>query len=209
VAAVYRAAALRQGVDVDLNEISARFRRAFGQDETDEAAGSHETSESNEVRRWRRLVGQVLPDVPDLDRAFAELWEHFGNAGAWRFFGDVEQTVSAIAALGRPMAVASNFDSRLRSVLRGFGAMSGHLGTLVVSSEVGWRKPHPSFYAAVSRGIGLAPDATLYVTDDPEHDLPGARRAGFRAVFIDRKAKRPEGIECVLDLHALVPLEST
>lgn len=206
VATVYRAAALRQGVDIDLDEVATRFRRAFVQDEAREAAGLLATSELTEVCRWLRIVREVLPDLPDRDRAFAELWTHFGTSAGWRLFDDVGPTVLSLAWLECPMAVASNFDSRLRTVLNGFEAISGPLSTLVVSSEVRWRKPHSSFYAAVGTQLGVAPAQILYVTDDPEHDLPGAQRAGFRAVLIDRKGMRPAGIECVPDLHALVPL---
>lgn len=204
VAVAYRAAALTQGVAIDLAEVKSRFRRAFLQEEREDAAGLLETDEPRELLRWRRIVGQVLHEVPDPDRAFHDLWEHFGQSLAWRWFDDVLPSVSALAALGLPIAVASNFDGRLRRVIGGLGTIPSLVDALVVSSEVGYRKPHPAFFAAVSRRLGLAPERILYVGDDVENDLLGSERAGFRAVLIDRKGNCTEGIAHVPDLHAVV-----
>lgn len=206
VADVYRAAALRQGVAIELSDVTSRFRRAFLDDENTEARGSLETDEQNELRRWRRIVGTVLPELSDLDRAFTELWEHFGRSDAWRYFDDVVPSITALAPFCVPMAIASNFDGRLRNVIGGSDGISDLLCAVVISSEVGYRKPHPAFYDAVCNRLGLAPRQILYVGDDVENDLRGSQRAGFRAVLIDRKPKPARGIVHVADLHAVVAM---
>src|SRR3954452_5571384 len=78
VAQVYAGAARRQGVDLDPAAVRARFQQSFHDDETNEAPGSLVTDEATESRRWRRMVANVLPGLPDPDRAFRELWEYFG-----------------------------------------------------------------------------------------------------------------------------------
>ena len=89
VADVYTAAALRQGVVLDRDEVKARFGRHFRDDEADERRGPLATDEPTERRRWRRIVADVLPELPDPDEAFGELWDHFGRPTAWRPFPDV------------------------------------------------------------------------------------------------------------------------
>ena len=84
VARAYAAAALRQGLVVDVAEVKRRFGRHFRNDEVDEQLGPMATDEAIEHRRWRRIVANVLPDLPDLDRGFEELWDHFGRPEAWR-----------------------------------------------------------------------------------------------------------------------------
>ena len=37
------------------------------------------TDEATERRRWRMIVTGVLPEVAEPDRAFDELWDHFGR----------------------------------------------------------------------------------------------------------------------------------
>src|SRR4051794_14224526 len=77
VADVYTAAAARQGVVLDRDEVKGRFHRFFRHDELDEARGPLATDESIERRRWERIVSDVLAEVPDPARAFEELWDHF------------------------------------------------------------------------------------------------------------------------------------
>jgi putative hydrolase of the HAD superfamily len=79
--------------------------------------------------------------------------------------------------------MASNYDARLRSVAAGLPELRP-LRHLVISSEVGWRKPAPEFFAALCERTGLAPGAILFVGDDPANDYDGATAAGLRAVLV-------------------------
>src|SRR4051812_29354100 len=79
VSEAYARAARRQGVAIELAEVKRRFREQFATDEIDEQRGPLATDEPTEHRRWRRIVARCLPEVPDGDLAFAELWDHFGD----------------------------------------------------------------------------------------------------------------------------------
>src|SRR4051794_7728723 len=116
VAEVYTEAARRQGVHLEHALVKSRFHRYFRNDEVDEMRGPLATDEASEFRRWRRIVTNVLPEVPDLNRAFAELWEHFGRPKAWRCFPDVSPALELLSAREVPIRIASNFDARLRGV---------------------------------------------------------------------------------------------
>jgi putative hydrolase of the HAD superfamily len=202
VAVVYAEAARRQGLDLDAADIKRRFERSFRADEIDEQRGPLATDEAAEHRRWRRIVADVLPDLPNPERGFAELWDHFGRATAWRTFDDVRPLVEALRRAGRRFVIASNFDGRLRAVVRGLPDLAG--AELVISSQVGLRKPHPDFYRAACDRLGLPPERVLCVGDDMENDVLGARRAGLRAIVLDRKGRRPHDVSSLADLDALV-----
>jgi putative hydrolase of the HAD superfamily len=200
VAEAYAAEARRQGVELDVSLVKRRFRKHIGDDEVDEIRGPMATDEAAESRRWRRIVAGCLPEVPDPERAFAELWEHFGRASSWRAFPDAGPALSRLADGGLPVRVASNFDGRLRGVLRGLPELARWSEAVVISSEVGRRKPHPEFYRAACGSLGLPPSAVLSVGDDPENDVEGARRAGLRSLLLDRGG-RVEGHEpCIRSL---------
>ena len=203
VAETYAAAAARQGIAVDVAEVKQRFRLHFRNDEVDEQIGPMATDERIERRRWRRIVANVLPDLPDLDRGFDELWEHFANPAAWRCFPDVGPTLASFRDAGFPALVASNFDGRLRKVAAGLPELAGFVETLMISSEVGVRKPHPAFYRAACHGLGLPPERVLCVGDDLENDVRGAERAGLRAILVDRDGLQPVGLDAVSDLLGL------
>jgi putative hydrolase of the HAD superfamily len=204
VAEVYQRAALRQGVVLDAKALKSRFARNFRNDEVDEARGPMETDETIEFRRWRRIVSSVLPEVADPDAAFSELWEHFARPDAWFCFPDVGPALFNLRAAGVRIVIGSNFDARLRGVVAGLPEIAEWRDSLVISSEVGYRKPHPKFYEAACFRLGLAPDRVLCVGDDPENDAFGPLRAGCRGVFLDRNgASCPRGIARSPDLLSL------
>jgi putative hydrolase of the HAD superfamily len=186
VADVYAEAAQRQGVAIAREEVRGRFHQAFRRDEDDESRGPLETDEATEHRRWRRIVADVLPEVPDPERAFRELWEHFGDPRAWQCFPDVGPAIAAFRKSGLIVRIASNFDARLHGVIRGLPELAD-TGVPIISSEVGYRKPHPEFYRAVCTCLERSPGRILSVGDDVENDVRGACQAGLRGVWIDRK----------------------
>jgi putative hydrolase of the HAD superfamily len=189
VAEVYAAAARRQGVELEPGLVRSRFYRSFQSDEVDEVRGPLATDELNELRRWRRIVAGALPELPDPERAFAELWEHFSRPGSWTLFPDVAPALEAIGAAGLPVRIGSNFDARLRSVVAGLPELAQVVGPLIISSEVGYRKPHPAFFEAVRASFGLPAERIVCIGDDLDNDVRGALGSGLRGVLLDRKGK--------------------
>ena len=57
---------------------------------------------------------------------------------------------------------------------------------VIISAEVGWRKPAAEFFAAVCRNLGLPGDQILVVGDDLVNDVQGAQTAGLRAIWFNR-----------------------
>jgi putative hydrolase of the HAD superfamily len=204
VADAYKEAARRQGIELGRDEVRARFNHHFPSDEVRGDRGRHSTDEATEIERWRRIVALVLPELPNPQRAFDELWEHFGEPASWRCFPDVEPALRAFQEAGIAVCVGSNFDGRLRRVVYGLPEVRELADCLVISSEVGFRKPHPAFYEAACRHLELAPQRVLFVGDDREHDVHGAMRAGLSALLLDRGGERPHDLPHVSDLTALV-----
>jgi putative hydrolase of the HAD superfamily len=169
-------------------EIRPRFLEAFAREEALDYANDLRTSETREIDRWRRIVGEVLDDVSDPQGCFRELFEHFSLPEAWRCDPDAAATIQTLARQGYVLAMASNYDHRLRSVVAGFEVLSA-LRHLIISSEVGWRKPAPQFFLAVCQALALVPEKILYVGDDRINDFEGARAAGLRSVLFDPRGK--------------------
>jgi putative hydrolase of the HAD superfamily len=187
-AEVYALIGSRWGSRLPVDVIAARFRSAFArEDQVDRDAGWR-TSEAREFERWRRIVGAVLDDVTDPEGCFQEMREHFARPEAWRCEPGVETVFAALAARGLVVGVASNFDGRLRRVLAGLPPLRS-LWRLVISSEMGWRKPAPEFFSGLCRVTGLAGDEILMVGDDPVNDAAGAEGAGLRMLLLDRRCQ--------------------
>jgi putative hydrolase of the HAD superfamily len=183
-AVVYAAVGSRCGSRLDEATIGARFRDAFRrQEEADYSAGLR-TDEAREVARWQAIVREVLDDVMDSERCFLELYAHFAKADAWRCEPETAEVLAALASRGHVLGIASNFDHRLRGLVESTPALRP-VRYLVISSEVGWRKPAPEFFAEMCGQAGSPPDQVLYVGDDRVNDYEGARTAGMRALLFD------------------------
>lgn len=164
--AVYAAVGRRSGSRLDEAAIAARFRAAFRrQEEADRTAGLR-TDEAREVARWRAIVREVLDDVLDTERCFQELYAHFAKADAWRCEPETAEVLAALASRGHVLGIASNFDHRLRGLVENLPAFRS-VRYLVISSEIGWRKPAPEFFAEMCRQAGAPREQVLYVGDDP------------------------------------------
>ena len=56
-------------------------------------------------------------------------------------------------------------------------------GTILISGELGFRKPHPSVFLKLVEYLGVEASQILYVGDDPEPDIKGARAVGLQPVW--------------------------
>jgi putative hydrolase of the HAD superfamily len=204
VAEAYTAAAYRQGVVLEPEQVRSRFQIHFQSDAVHAEQGVLSTDEATERRRWRRIVAGVLPEITDPDRAFEELWDHFGRPESWRCYPDSVPALNALTKMGLSVCVGSNFDCRLRGVVRGLPELASWVDSLVISSEVGFRKPHPSFFQAACARLGLPPEQVLCVGDDLENDVRGAIRAGLTSLLLERSSLRPSDLPHVPNLTALI-----
>ncbi len=195
-AAVYADVGRRFGSRLPPAEVRVRFAQAFaGQELLDREAGLR-TSEERELQRWRTIVAQTLYDVRDREGCFQELYEHFAQPKAWRCDPDASRVLGYLHRFEYRPSLASNFDQRLHAIRAGLPELRD-IDQLIVSSEVGWRKPAPEFFAAVARTLTLPPEEIMLVGDDRVNDYDGARQAGMQAVLLDPRDKHPDLRESV------------
>lgn len=182
-AEVYAEIGRRHGSRLSVDVVRTRFAAAFAREEALDRAGRLQTSEDRERLRWQNIVVQVLDDVTDAAACFHELYEHFARPNAWHVDPNAALVMKKLKRRGYILGLASNYDHRLRAVVAGLPALAD-LQHLVISSEVGWRKPAPEFFAALCREVSLPPGSVLYVGDDPINDYQGARDFGMAALIV-------------------------
>jgi putative hydrolase of the HAD superfamily len=198
---VYAEVATRHGVkNVSAELLEARFREVWPR-----RLHLTETREG-----WEQLVDEAfqgLTEIPPSRTFFSELYEQFARAEAWRIYDDALPALEGLAADGVRLAVISNWDDRLRELLRRL-RLDAYFETIVVSCEVGCPKPAPGIFARAAEELGLPPAAILHVGDHAEMDLAGARAAGFRALRILRDAPEPgaDHLQSMLELPEKVRL---
>jgi putative hydrolase of the HAD superfamily len=199
-AEVYADVGRRHGSRLSLDVIQRRFRDAFQAEEAFDQRDELRTDEEREVRRWRHIVAAVLDDVADGEDVFRELFDHFSRASAWRCAPDAGPVLAELARRGYRLGLASNYDRRLRSVTAGLPELRP-LEHLVISSEVGWRKPARGFFEEAVRQAGVTAGQVLFVGDDPVNDGEGARAAGLQVLLLDPCGPRES---CIVRLGDLI-----
>jgi len=110
-------------------------------------------------------------------------------AAAWeehvRIDPDAPEVLAALQK-GKSLALVSNFDHprHLRKMVA-FHGLSPLFRSIVISAEVGVKKPNPSIFRRALEETGLSPTEVAYV-GDTEGDVIGAAAAGIRPVLIKR-----------------------
>lgn len=105
---------------------------------------------------------------------------------------DAAEALDALARAGVRLAVVSNWDCGLVDVLERLG-VAGLFDAVSVSAVVGAAKPDPAIFHHALRRLGVPAARALHCGDRPEYDCAGARRAGIRAVLVDREGVLPHG----------------
>jgi FMN phosphatase YigB (HAD superfamily) len=92
-------------------------------------------------------------------------------------------------AADRDVAILSNWP--LAATIDRYVETAGwapFLRAIVVSQRVGVIKPHPGIFAEARRQLGDVPEnAILHVGDDWAADVIGARQAGWRVAYVNRR----------------------
>jgi putative hydrolase of the HAD superfamily len=153
---------------------------------------------------WEQVVDEVFDGLvgsPPSCTFFDEIYRRFTEADVWRIYDDVLPALDQVAARGLRLAVISNWDERLRAVLRALD-LDARFETIVVSCEIGYAKPHPAIFAEATARLGLPAHRVLHIGDNAEADLRGAREAGLNALQIVRTAVEPgpDHLQSLLEL---------
>lgn len=118
---------------------------------------------------------------------FDVLFEHYAKPEAWVVDADAAETFAGLRERGLVLGLASNYDSRLDKVVEGHKELRSLRPNIVVSSQVGHRKPGRSFFAAAMEAVGLPAGEIAFVGDDVANDYEGATAAGLAAILLDPK----------------------
>lgn len=182
---VYAEIGRRYGSERTAAEIDAEFQIVYTELTTDDRA----TSEQKEREFWFATVSRLLPEVDDLDACFAELFDHFAKADSWKLFSDVGRSFAKLREHNFRIALASNFDARLRPIAEQLSPLSD-VDAVIVSTEVGWKKPSRQFWHAALEQTGANPRLSVTVGDSYNEDVKVPRQLGFKGFWLQRSEER-------------------
>jgi putative hydrolase of the HAD superfamily len=190
VGETYARLARERGAILSPQELSAGFLEVFPDMPPMAFPGLDETARLRAERDWwRTLVGRVVQragGVPEFDKYFDALFDHYASGAAWRAYPEAHQALRSARARGLRVGVISNFDSRLPPILRELGFES-LVDTVAYSSRCGAAKPDARIFRQALEALGATPETALHVGDSLDADYHGALAAGMTAVHLQRK----------------------
>ena len=120
--------------------------------------------------KWSRLVLPQDPDVPPLLRD--------------------------LNAAGVPWGIVTNGPSSGQHMTIRSRGLEGLTGCVIVSEEVGYRKPAPEVFRSALDCLGLPPGRdVLFVGDDVAADMVGAKGVGLSTAWVTNGQSWPDGVE--------------
>jgi putative hydrolase of the HAD superfamily len=204
---VYAKVAGDHGVTVDAEVVEKAFHQHW---HSRNGLSTLAALSSEKIERdwWYALVRDVfgnLGEFDDFDSFFQELYDLFARAECWRLFDDTIPTLEKIRGMGYRMAIISNWDHRLFSIVEQLG-LAGFFEQVTASSVVGVAKPGKRIFEAALKAMNALPEESLHIGDSLEDDYHGASRAGLQAVLLNRHKKAYNDVVAVYTLGDLIPL---
>jgi putative hydrolase of the HAD superfamily len=183
-----------RGLDVGLDALTSALRKADR--DFDEAFA--EIQGMDERPFWKaydeaviRTLGiDVEPDavVADLSASFGRI---IPDEGVWADYPDSKPMLDDLSKRDMKVGLISNATDLARRVLRRLD-LDRYFDPIIISSEIGHRKPEREIFAKAVRDAGVAPSRALYIGDKLAVDVKGASGAGMNAVLIDRESVFPD-----------------
>ena len=85
------------------------------------------------------------------------------------------------------IGLVSNFaySPALKKTLERF-SIAKYFDALIISSEVGWRKPSPKIFKKALQALGVKASETVFIGDSPHHDIEGAKNNGMKTILVEK-----------------------
>ena len=87
--------------------------------------------------------------------------------------------------------------------------LAAYFDTIVVSGEVGWKKPANQIFATALSNLSIEPKDAVYVGDEYEADMVGAKNAGMHTVYLSCEPDARDTIDVTIRLLTELPLALT
>ena len=110
-------------------------------------------------------------------------------------YDDAPPAMDDLKDRGLKLGLISNVEHDINPIMEQLG-LPQWLDIVVTSQETGFNKPHPEIFKAALKQAGVKPAEAIYVGDQYQVDVVGARGAGLKGVLIDRLDYNKEVTDC-------------
>ena len=143
----------------------------------------------------------VQENLEELADAITDEW--WDNSDV-ELYPDVKETLKTLNEMGLKLGIVTNgFRADLEEILSRT-SLTGRFDVTVGVDDVGKPKPNKEIFFYALEKLGVTPQETLFVGDNPKADYEGAENAGLKPLLIDRDNKVSGKIRKIRDLSELM-----
>ncbi len=143
-------------------------------------------------RRFEALV-ERLGHARDLELAAGLTSVHMSALREVVTIPAHHEAILASLAVEHRLALCSNFShAETAHAILDEASFAEHLASVVISEEIGIRKPRREIFDAVVRSLDLPPEEIMHVGDSLRADVAGAAACGMRTVWLTRQIADPD-----------------
>jgi len=152
----------------------------------------HELVELDEVGFWTQwmLPELAAEKVSVLAVELNQIWRNADRS--YQVLPDAKETILGLFRAGYRLGLVSNTTSSVEApnLLDELG-LTGYFEAIVLSCQVGIRKPRPEIILEATSRMGIQPERCAYIGNLPDRDVASARNAGFKMTVILRDPQKP------------------
>ncbi len=155
------------------------------------------------IHWWEVLSAEAGVQIPnEVMLEITKRASYQAKSARWVLYDDTLPAMKTLKQQGLVLGLLSNI------IVGGAGiGLESCLDLVVTSKEVGADKPEPPIFLAALERAGVNAPEAIYVGDQYQTDVLGARGAGIKPVLIDRFDLELEVSDCPR-IHSLVELPS-
>ncbi len=171
---------------VGFNEFHAPFVDSFVEFQKKKL---EEHREFHNRERFKLMLNKMsIEDESDLEELLDEMvLAHMGEIAAAVDFPEENEIVLGSLKKDYRLALVSNFDyaPTAYAILEKFN-IKRFFEKVVISMEVGWRKPKSEIFHKCLNLLGIKPEDAIFVGDNFDADVIGAKTVGMDVIWINK-----------------------
>jgi HAD superfamily hydrolase (TIGR01662 family) len=141
------------------------------------------------------LAGAGYPNIPPEHTRAALRQMYAVTQTYWKREDDALPALAVLSRQGYRLGLISNAADAddVRTILQQH-QLAAWFEQVLVSAEVGYRKPHPHIFQRALDFFAVSPDRVVMVGDKLGADVLGAQNAGLASVWITRRSYRTDNL---------------